>query len=128
MNLKELDKVLFEKGKGQVQNLDFNFDHDTISFELKNEYHEVTEIIFEKVNSFFFIESDNAIEEMENINSISYYGSGFGEFSKAEYAYDESPKMSIPNFALDLNSSSIFIEAKSIFINGKKFNLRQLLN
>lgn len=128
MSLVELNKVLIEKGKGKIENLYFNFTGDTISFKLKNKSQETTEIIFGKVDSFFFIESENNIEELEDINSISYYSSGFGEFSKAEYAYDESPVMSVPNFALDFKNSSIFIEAKSIFIDGKEYSLRTSLN
>lgn len=104
---------------------------DKISLDLKRQKEkESLSVKFDGVSSFFFIdesknsEHDRTLADVD-INSIAYYADGLGEFSTLEEDYgDFGIKMvTIPNFAVEMKDSSLFIEADYIEINGERFDV-----
>lgn len=104
---------------------------DKISLNLKKRQAEESfSIKFDGVSSFFFIdESKNAEVDHTlaniDVNSIAYYQDGLGEFSTLEEDYGEFgiKMVTIPNFAVEMKDSSLFIEADFIEINGERFDV-----
>jgi len=103
---------------------------DKISLDLKKQKEKSLSIKFDGVSSFFFIdeskntENDRTLSNI-NINSIAYYEDGLGEFSTLEEDYGEFgiKMVTIPNFAVEMKDSSLFIEADYIEIDGERFDV-----
>lgn len=114
-----------------LSTLAINVLDDKISLDLKKQREkESLSVKFDGVSSFFFIdesknsEHDRTLADVD-INSIAYYADGLGEFSTLEEDYgDFGIKMvTIPNFAVEMKDSSLFIEADYIEINGERFDV-----
>ncbi|MDN5351220.1 MAG: hypothetical protein PWQ12_136 [Clostridiales bacterium] len=117
--------LLDQYAKGKIDTINFDMDVDTISLAISAKDHEdPVEIIFEEVKSFYYVDHDlkSGINlSNENLNVVSYDTYGFGEFSAAG---EENPRISIPNFAVNINDSSLYIDADKIRINNQAFYVR----
>ena len=117
--------LLDQYAKGKIDTINFDMDVDTISLAIsaKNQEDRV-EIIFEEVKSFYYVDHDMKSEisvSNENLNVVSYDNYGFGEFAAAN---GDNQSISIPNFAVNINDSSLYIDADKIRINDKAFYVR----
>lgn len=112
-----------------IEKFDINIPKDKISIHMKtnNKSDYKVKITFEEVFSFYFINEDESLstKNCTKLNSIGYYENGVGEFANLDYEDDEITEkdISLPNFALEFLNSSMFIEARSIEINDKKFRV-----
>ena len=115
-----------------IEKFDINIPKEKISIHIKNNdaSDDKIKIIFEEVFSFYFINENGDLNikpcfDYTKLNSIGYYENGVGEFANLDCPDDEITEkdISLPNFALELFDSSIFIEARSIKINDKKFRV-----
>jgi len=122
-----LNPIIDSYAKGKISAINFNMDSDSIAIAIHNHGgEENTEIIFEDVKAFYYIDHDLQSELLlsnESLNSISYDDFGFGEFSAKSDAADDS-FVTIPNFALNLEASSLFIDAHKIRINDQAYHVK----
>ncbi len=120
--------VLDTYAKGKINSLNIDTDIDKISVGISNkDALAPIEIIFEDVKAFYYIDhdlKDDIAFTNENLNIISYDDLGFGEFATVKRAEDEDVFVSIPNFAVNLNESSLYIDANKIRINNKSYHVR----
>ncbi|MBE0450924.1 MAG: hypothetical protein IBX70_08770 [Clostridia bacterium] len=116
----------FAKGKINSLNIDMDFDKISVAISSRNEVDPV-EIIFEDVKAFYYIDHDLKSEldlSNENLNVVSYDDLGFGEFTAAKHSETDDIFVSIPNFAVNINDSSLYIDANKIRIKDRAFNVR----
>lgn len=122
-----INPIIDTYAKGKISAINFNIDSETISIAIEpKDGIENTEIIFEDVKAFYYIDHDTHSELLlsdEALNSIAYDDIGFGEFSTAAED-DDDPFVTIPNFALNLEASSLFIDAHKIRINNQAYNVK----
>lgn len=110
--------------KGKINAVNFDMDLDMISVAISNELSEATEIVFEDVIAFYYIDHDLEHDlklTASELSAISYDTLGFGEFST--HAQDDL-FVSIPNFALNINESSLYIDAHKIVINNEAYKVK----
>ncbi|MBM7561224.1 YxiG family protein [Fusibacter tunisiensis] len=123
-----VNPVLDAYAKGKINSINIDTDFEKISVGISNKDHLIpVEIIFEDVKAFYYIDHDlkNELDiSNENLNIISYDDLGFGEFATVKTNSDEDIFVSIPNFAVNLNDSSLYIDAHKIRINNKAFSVR----
>lgn len=121
-----------------INKMNINMRADTISLKLikLQENNEEIEIIFEGVSAFYYIDENKQIHydwdiKSTNLNSITYYSDGIGEFQAIEVINGvevEPFAVSHPNFVLEMMDKSLFIEAQSVKINNKKFKTGYPMN
>ena len=116
----------------KLDKVNINILADTISLHLgdKETEKDKVNVRFDGVSSFYYIDeskedSDKSVIYNSKLNSISYCEEGLGEFSTLEENYGEFgiKLVTIPNFAVEMKDYSLFIEAESIAIDGKKFDV-----
>lgn len=83
---------------------------------------------FENISAFYFIDGTSEFynSNKNTANSIFYYDNGIGEFAtirnvEDDYTEDNILSVSIPNFSISLENSSIFLEATQLNVNGDLF-------
>ena len=132
MSESKLTPLLETLKQSVIEKFDISIPKDKISMDIKmnNNCNDKVKIIFEEVFSFYFInEKDDLVRksclDYTKLHSIGYYKDGVGEFANLDCPEDEITEedISLPNFALELLNSSMFIEARSIKINDKKFRV-----
>lgn len=101
---------------------------ETLIIEIYNYDDTKTIVKFKDVKGFFFqdFEGINDIElrdSSQNLDFISYYKNGFARFSEVNILTAEELHTSIPNFAINLINSSIYVDANIIEINGKDYQV-----
>lgn len=120
--------LLNSYSKGKINAINIDMDLDKISLEVStNSADKQAEIIFEDVKAFYYIDHDMPSEfslSDENLNTISYDTYGFGEFSAVNAHTDDELFVSIPNFAVNIKDSSLFIDAHKIRIDNQEFRVR----
>lgn len=120
--------ILDSYSKGKIDSININMDLDIISVAIStNNSSDATEIIFEDVKAFYYIDHDMPTDlrvSNENLNAISYDTYGFGEFSAVNAEAEDEMFVSVPNFAVNVNDSSLFIDAHKIRINDQEFRVR----
>ena len=100
--------------------IDTKNDVITLNFDSKDNSDQVSEIIFNEVTSFYYLDHDQSDEEENaSLNNIMYCGDSLPDF--VDYAEEDDIAVSIPNFIIELNDSNMFIEANSIVIDQKKY-------
>jgi len=127
-----LTPILDSLRQSIIEKFDMNIPKDKISIHIKtsNKSTDKVKITFEEVFSFYFINENGNLTtkscfDCTKLNSIGYYENGVGEFANLDCPDDEITEkdISLPNFALEFLNSSMFIEARSIEINDKKFRV-----
>lgn len=133
-----LNNVLDNINDKTVNKFRFEMESEKVIFDLNPTEDTFSEIAFEGVLSFFYVDSERkdnletkAIDN-ETLKSIQYYRDGIGEFMSINpNALEEAIEadipignlISIPNFALEMRDSSIFIEAEKIIIDGQSYSV-----
>jgi hypothetical protein len=132
MNQKKLVALLNEMWATVVESFHIDILSHTISLNVKvvdNEKY--YKIVFKGVSSFYFVENSgdsrlNSVDpedgDYTELTSIDYYQNGIGKIhisSAKETWVDEY--FSSANFVLEFWEALLFIEAKSIVINGEEF-------
>jgi len=120
--------VLDSYAKGKIDAINFDMDFDKISIDItRYDQEELAQIVFEDVKAFYYIDHD-LMTELElsdkNLNVISYDTLGFGEFTAVDVKSDDDLFVSVPNFAVNLNNSSLYIDAHKIRINDKEYAVK----
>lgn len=92
-----------------------------LNFESINDDSQVSEIIFNDVVSFYYLDHDDATDQNESpsLNTIMYCGNSTPDY--INIPEEDDVAVSIPNFIIELNDSNMFIEANSIVIDQKKY-------
>lgn len=120
--------LLDNYAKGKIDSINFDMDLDIISVAVSTDNSlDTAEIIFEDVKAFYYIDHDMPTEILlsdTNLNTISYDTYGFGEFSAASPKTEDELFVSVPNFAVNIKDSSLFIDANIIRINDQEFRVR----
>jgi len=128
----KLTPILDSLKQSVIEKFDINIPKEKISIHIKANDSSVDDVkvTFEEVFSFYFINEKENLSarpcfDYTKLNSIGYYENGVGEFANLDCPKDEITEkdISLPNFALELFNSSMFIEARSIKINDKKFRV-----
>jgi len=120
--------ILDTYAKGKIDTINFDMDFDKISIDItRHEFDDNAQIVFEDVKAFYFIDHD-LITELElsdkNLNVISYDTLGFGEFTAVDTRSSDDLFVSVPNFAVNINNSSLYIDAHRIRINDKEYSVK----
>ncbi|MCG8540541.1 MAG: hypothetical protein MJA82_11470 [Clostridia bacterium] len=132
MTVSKLTPLLDSLSQSTIKKFDINIPKDKISIHVKDSSNSDNnvEIIFEEVFSFYFINENEVLSKKPHfnstkLNSIGYYEKGIGEFANFDCSDEEIDEkdISAPNFALELLDSSMFIEARSIKIDDKRFRV-----
>lgn len=138
MNQTKLIPLLNTIESLSINKMDLNMRKDTITLKLvplqKNE--DELEITFEGVSAFYYIDENKQIHhdwdlKETNINAITYYKDGIGEFAAIEVVNGIEIGLSAvshPNYVLEMMDKTLFIEAISAKINGKNFNTGYPMN
>lgn len=120
--------ILDSYAKGKIDAINFDMDYDKISIDITQYDKEaLAQIVFEDVKAFYYIDHDLKTEmeiSNENLNVISFDTLGFGEFTAVDVKSAEDLFVSIPNFAVNLNNSSLYIDAHRIRINDKEYAVK----
>lgn len=94
------------------------------NFSIEGTQNKISEIIFNDVTSFYYMDNNDELPTTEDknisLNNIMYCGNAPDEFINIS-SNDDDIAVSVPNFVLELTDSSIFIEANSIMINKQKY-------
>lgn len=141
MQNSELQKELNKIWEGRVQTLDFDPLNRRIQFKIKF-YRSggginIVSLIFFKVSAFYFVneianERFNIYEpdegDSKELTSIYWYPNGVGEIKivtnpSAENVNWAKQWYSSANFAIDLEPSILLIEAQTVSIDGKTFDV-----
>ena len=132
MNQTKLIPLLNTIESLSINKMNINMRKDTITLKLLplQSNNEEVEITFEGVSAFYYIDENKQVHhdwnlKATNINSITYYSDGIGEFAAIEVinGIEVGPSaVSYPNYVLEMMDKTLFIEAVSAKINGKKFN------
>ena len=132
MTAMELSPWLDALDSSKIDSLKIDLEDQKISFKLAPQKKDLVDLKFEGVNAFYYIDDSDtemtADLKKDKVNSIAYHKAGFGEFASvksiANLAPEASPiEISVPNFAISLNDSSMYIEAQCVFINGNQFDV-----
>ncbi|PEZ00311.1 hypothetical protein CN326_22770 [Bacillus sp. AFS018417] len=134
MDSDNLNTLLNEMWSGVVESFNINILFHKINLDIKVvEHGEILKykVEFKQVSSFYFLENcgerrlnpiDPEIDEYIELTSIDFYRHGVGKIeissSKEEWA---NQYFSSANFAIEFWDAMLFIEAKSIVINGEEF-------
>lgn len=118
MNL-ELTPLLSNIGNLSLNKFQIDTKNDRIKLNFNKQPNQVSEIIFDEVTSFYYLDHDNENDTGKNkLNNIMYCNNTIDFFEE-----DEEAQISVPNFILELNDSNVFIEANSIVIDEKKYKV-----
>ncbi len=141
MNNLSLRNELNKLEEGRILNLAFDILYHSINLKVKvyqlEEKFETFNVIFSHVSSFYFVndigeERFNMWEpdpdDTKELTSIGYYKSGIGNIKVIAHKGIEGENWanywySSANFALDLLVGVLFIEARSITINDKTYEV-----
>lgn len=134
MSSSKLEPLLDSLRHSIIKKMDINVPEDIISIDIQKQNTDSCDeykLVFEEVFSFYFVNEDGNLVKKSyfdctKLNSIGYYKDGVGEFANIDVSDTEELKaedISLPNFALELINSSMFIEARSIKINDKRFRV-----
>lgn len=116
---------------GIIEKIDFDLQNETINIDIKviengnvNDF----EVIFNGVSSHYFIKNNGSNrfsyfevedEDYLELTSIDYFESGVGDITIKSLSNDWVDEyFSSANFVLEIWSSILFIEAKTIKLNG----------
>ncbi|MCT4565655.1 MAG: hypothetical protein N4A68_15265 [Maledivibacter sp.] len=128
----KLQPLLNSLKQSTIEKFDINVPKEKISIDIKpnSNSDDKVKITFEEVFSFYFINDEGNLSQKScfdytKLNSIGYYENGLGEFANFNCPDDEITEkdIALPNFALELIDSCIFIEARSIKIDDKNFRV-----
>ncbi len=138
MNQTKLIPLLSQMESLAINKMNINMRKDTITLKLKTlqEKRDDIDITFEGVSAFYYIDENKQVHydwdlKATNINSITYYSDGIGEFAAIEVidGIETGPfAVSYPNFVLEMMDKTLFIEAQSVKINDKKFKMGYPMN
>ncbi len=131
----DLEEQLNNLEYGKIDNLNFDILRHSIVLDFKiyvstNNF-EIFKLAFLNVSSFYFVEDSGSDRfklripdpgDYEEFTSISYYRNGIGKIS-IQSSDDFLTWYSSANFAIEIWNSLLFIECKSISINGKVFEV-----
>ncbi len=130
MNQTKLIPLLSQMESLAINKMNINMRKDTITLKLKTlqEKRDDIDITFEGVSAFYYIDENKQVHydwdlKATNINSITYYSDGIGEFAAIEVidGIETGPfAVSYPNFVLEMMDKTLFIEAQSVKINDKE--------
>ncbi|MGX8796471.1 YxiG family protein [Fusibacter sp. JL298sf-3] len=124
----QFNPVLDAYSRGTVDSVNINMDYDIISVAVQSKDHvEPVEITFEDVRAFYYIDHDMTSKldiSSDALNAIVYDTTGFGEFTAVAQGQDEDHFVAIPNFAVSIKDSSLYIDAQKIRINDKAYRVR----
>ena len=91
------------------------------------------DLVFEGVNAFFYSDpgqpSMAAPGKRSTMKTVAYLHDGFGEFSVVQNREDEvdfytlESSISVPNFNIEFDDATLFIEAEGITINDRRYTL-----
>lgn len=133
MNQTKLVPLLSKMESLAINKMNINMRQDTITLRLKplHEKRDEIEITFEGVTAFYYLDENKQVHydwdlKATNLKSITYYSDGIGEFAAIEVVngIEVGPfAVSYPNFVLEMMDKTLFIEAKAIKINDKKFKM-----
>lgn len=133
--MQDLKKQLNKLWAGSIERINFDFLRGSISLKVKvieNNNTNFYEVFFHEVSSHYYLRNNGdsrfIFYELEDgdyleLTSIDYYESGIGNIAIKSHS-DEwvNEYHSSANFALEIWSSMLFIEAKSIIINDVKYD------
>jgi len=91
------------------------------------------DLVFEGVNAFFYSDPGHpdmtAPGKRSTMKTVAYLHDGFGEFAvvqnheeEIEYSNFDS-SISVPNFNIEFDDATLFIEAEGITINDRRYTL-----
>lgn len=126
----KINPMLDNEINGNINSLNINTDVDQISIGISNtsSLNKNSNVTFENVNAFYFIDEESNLSDTltksSALNLISYHQDGFGEFTSVTFSSQDEVMVSIPNFAVMMNDSSLYIDADLININGKSFRVK----
>ena len=118
-----------------IDDLNIDFKNNSLMLTAKSAKFDSTELdeyylAFENISAFYFIDGTSEFynSNKNTANSIFYYDKGIGEFATIknvndEYTEDNILSVSIPNFSISLENSSIFLEATQLNVNGDSFSI-----
>ncbi|QHZ45959.1 YxiG family protein [Bacillus sp. NSP9.1] len=129
--------LLNEMWAAVIEKYEFDMLKNSISFELKtidNGLEAKHKMIFKGVSAWYFIEDSgedrfNTIDETEDqdyleLTSIDFYKNGIGQIKPSSIEEDwVNQYYSNANFALEIWDALLLVEAKSIIINGNKYEV-----
>jgi hypothetical protein len=91
------------------------------------------ELIFEGVNAFFYSDPGHPntadTGKRSTMKAVAYQQDGFGEFSVVQDVtsepdfYNLESSISVPNFNIEFDDATLFIEAEGITINDRRYTL-----
>ena len=128
----ELSPWLDTLDRSRIDALKIDLTDKKIFFKLAPQDKDAVEVKFEGVNAFYYIDDSDTTLSADQMNdmirSISYHKAGFGEFASVKAYENLTPEaspieISVPNFAISLDESSMYIEAQSVNINGNQFEV-----
>jgi len=111
-----------------IKNYEITNSNDILIITIENNNDKKLIIKFKDVNGYSF-QSFDGLDDIEfkplsqNLDFISYYRNGFARFSEINYLTFEEQRFSIPNFAINLIDSSIYVDANIIEINGEEYQV-----
>ncbi|MBO8156552.1 MAG: hypothetical protein H0Z32_08845 [Bacillaceae bacterium] len=133
--MQDLKEQLNELWAGSIEDINFDFLRGLIKLKISVVENNNTyryEILFQEVSAHYYLKNNgdsrfifHEVEEGDylELSSIDYFESGVGKItinSQSDEWVDEY--YSSANFVLEIWNSILFVEAKSITINGRKYD------
>ena len=116
-----------------LMNIDFKEDCIRIRGTEAGNHENRYDLVFEGVNAFFYSDPMTKGTEPESTRStmraVAYQQDGFGEFAVVQdlpESFDLSgleSNISVPNFNIEFEDATLFIEAEGISINDRRYTL-----
>jgi hypothetical protein len=126
--IEKLELQLNELKINTIKNYEINNKNDILTITINDINDKELLIRFKEIKGYSFQNFDdlNTIELKPlspNLDFITYYKHGFAHFSEIDFSTLEELRSAIPNFAINLINSSIYIDANIIEINGENFHI-----
>lgn len=126
--MKAIEPILNDIGTGTIENFHIDNNNNEIVVHIKGNNGNLKTLRFKDIKGYYFMDiSDsnnlNLDDYISDLNTVSYYKSGFGRFANVNMNNPKNVNVSIPNFAINLINSSIFIEAETIEIDEESYKV-----
>lgn len=126
--MKSIEPILNDIGTGTIENFHIDNSNNEIVVHIKGKNGHLKTLKFKDIKGYYFMDiSDSNTLQLDdyisNLNTVSYYESGFGRFANVNMNNPKNVNVSVPNFAINLINSSIFIEAETIEIDEESYQV-----
>jgi hypothetical protein len=126
--IEKLELQLNELKINTIKNYEISNENDILTININDINDKKLLIRFKEIKGYSFQNFDD-LNDIElkpfspNLDFITYYKHGFAHFLEIDFSTLKELRSAVPNFAINLINSSIYIDANVIEIDGENFQI-----